>query len=70
MGQDAAFKKGIELLFDELGQTCPGLPLDLGQEGLDVFLNQLIKDGVFGTPTFVVYAPCRWCGLNRLGPSS
>jgi len=28
-------------------------------------LNQLIEDGVFGTPTFVVYAPCRWRGLNR-----
>ena len=31
VGQDAAFEKRIELLFDELGQTCPGLPLDLGQ---------------------------------------
>ena len=48
MGQDAAFEKGIELLFDELGPTCPGLRLDLGQEGLEVSLNQLIEDGVLG----------------------
>jgi hypothetical protein len=63
--EDAAFQKGIELLFDELGPTCPGLQLDLVQEGIEVFLNQLIEGGVFGTPAFVVYAPCGWRGLNR-----
>jgi hypothetical protein len=31
-------KKGIEILFDKSGQACPGLKLDLRQEGLEVFL--------------------------------
>ena len=65
MGEDAALQEGLELGFDKLGQACPGLGFDLGQEGVEVFLNQLIEDGVFGTPAFVVYAPCRWRGLNR-----
>jgi len=29
VGEDAAFEKGIELVFDEVGQTRPGLSLDL-----------------------------------------
>jgi len=67
VGEDAAFEKGIELL-DELGQARPGLQLDLDldQEGLEVFLNQLIEDGVFGTPAFVMYALSRRRRLNRL----
>ncbi|MGH8609996.1 MAG: hypothetical protein ACREX9_22080 [Gammaproteobacteria bacterium] len=39
-GLDAAFEKGIELLFDKLWLARPGLKLDLGQEGLEVFLYQ------------------------------
>ena len=29
VGEDAAFEKGIELGFDKVGQTRPGLSLDL-----------------------------------------
>ncbi|MGH8489338.1 MAG: hypothetical protein ACREXS_10880 [Gammaproteobacteria bacterium] len=54
VGEDAALEKGVELLFDKLGQSRPGLQLDLGQEGLEVFSYQLVEDGVFGTPAFVV----------------
>ncbi len=39
MGQNAAFKKGLELLFDKIGQPRPGLSLDLGEEGLDMCLQ-------------------------------
>lgn len=51
------FEKGIEFVFDKLGQSRPGLTLDLGQEGLEVFLYQLVEGGVFGTPPLVVDAP-------------
>ena len=47
------------------GGIFDGGEFDLGQEVLEMFLNHLIEDGVFGTPAFVVYAPCRWRGLNR-----
>ena len=50
VGQDAALEKGIELLFDKLWQARAGLKLDVGQEGLEVFLYQLVEGGVFGTP--------------------
>ncbi len=66
VGQYAALEKGIEFVFDEIGQARSSLKLDLGQEGLEVFLNQLIEDGVFGTPAFVVYAFSRRRRLNRL----
>jgi|GEM_PF-1943680 len=58
-------REGIELLFDKLGQARPGLKLDLGQKGLKVFLNQLVKDGFFGAPPLVVdaFSGRRW--LNR-----
>jgi hypothetical protein len=35
-------------------------------QGLEVFLNELIEDGIFGTPTFAVYAFSRRRRLNRL----
>ncbi len=57
MGEDAAFKKGLELGFDKLGQARPGLKLDLSQEGFEVFLDHLVEDSVFGTPPLVVDAP-------------
>ena len=65
MGQYAAFEKRIELFFDKIGQARPGLKLDLGEEGLEVFFNQLVESGVFGAPPFVVDALSgrRW--LNR-----
>ena len=57
MGEDPAFQKGIEFRFDKLGQARPGLKLDLGQKGLEMFLDHLVEDGVFGTPPLVVDAP-------------
>jgi len=58
-------REGAEFLFDKIGQSRPGLKLDLGQEGLEVFLYQLVERGFFGTPPFVVVAPSRGRGLNR-----
>jgi hypothetical protein len=70
MGQNAAFEKGFEFGFDEFGQARPGLGLDLGEEGLDMFLYQLIEDGFFRPPPLIVCAVARLCGgrcrLNRL----
>ena len=66
VGEDTAFKKGLELGFDKLGQARPGLKLDLGQEGFEVFLDHLVEDGVFGTPPLVVDAPSRRRQLHRL----
>ena len=31
-------KRQSKILFDKSGQACPGLKLDLRQEGLEVFL--------------------------------
>ena len=56
----------MELVFDKPGQACPGFSLDLGQEGLEVFLYQLVQSGFFGTPPLVVYALSDRRGLNRL----
>jgi hypothetical protein len=42
VGEDAAFEKGIKLVFDKVGQTRPSLSLDLCQEGLEVFLYHLV----------------------------
>jgi hypothetical protein len=66
VGQNAAFQEGIELVFDEIGQTRPGLSLDLREKGLDVFLYQLVQRCFFGTPPLVVYAFCNRRGLDRL----
>ena len=52
--QDAAFEKGIELVFDKLRQARPGLRFDLGQEGLELFLDQLIQGRFFRAPSLVV----------------
>ena len=46
MGEDAALQEGVELCFDKLGQPRPGLAFDLGQEGFEVLLDQLVEDGV------------------------
>ena len=56
VGEDTAFKKGLELGFDKLGQARAGLKLDLSQEGFKVFLYQLVEDGFFGTPPLIVDA--------------
>ena len=44
--EDAALEKGIELVFDKLGQGGPALGFDLHHETLDVFLDQP-KQGVY-----------------------
>jgi hypothetical protein len=54
VGQDAAFEKGIELVFDIRRQARPGLRFDLGHEGLELFLDQLIQGRFFRAPPFVV----------------
>ncbi|MGH8583757.1 MAG: hypothetical protein ACREWG_13450 [Gammaproteobacteria bacterium] len=65
MGEDAALEKGIELFFDKLGQARLRLKLDLGQEGLEVFLYELVEGRLFGTPPLVVDAPSRQRRLHR-----
>jgi hypothetical protein len=67
VGQDAAFEKGIELGSDELGQGRSRLGFNLGKKGFEVFLNYLVKDGVFGTPSLVVDALCCRRRVNRDG---
>jgi hypothetical protein len=53
MGQEAALEKGLELVFDELGQACSCLELDLGKKGLDVFLDHLVQRGLLRAPALV-----------------
>ncbi len=48
--QNAALQKGVELGFDELEQRRAGPLLDLGQECIEVLLDELIQRGVFGAP--------------------
>ena len=50
MGQNAAFQKRLELIFDKLGQACPSFLFGLGKEGLDVVLDDLVERGVFRSP--------------------
>lgn len=55
MRENTAFEKGIELSFDKLRQGGAALGFDLRQETLDVFLDQPIQDGLFGTPLLIPY---------------
>lgn len=48
MGQDAAVEKCVELVFDELGQACPRLELDLGKKGGLLCRGFGARDSVFG----------------------
>ncbi len=54
MGQDAAFEKGLELVFDKLGKTRSGFRLDLGKERLDVFRYQLVQNRLLRSPALVL----------------
>ena len=54
VGQDAAFEKGLELLFDKLRQARTGLRFDLGEEGLELFLDHLIHSRFLRAPPLVV----------------
>ena len=53
MGQNAAFQKRLELIFDKLGQACPSFLFDLGKEGFDVVLDDLVERGLLGPAAFV-----------------
>ena len=54
VGQDAAFEKSVELVFDELRQVGPGVRLCLGDEGRSVLLHQAVQRGLFGAVALVV----------------
>jgi len=66
MGQNAAFEKGLKLLFDEVGKACPSLSFDLGEKGLEVFGYQLVKNRLLGASSFVGGAGASRCGRNCL----
>jgi hypothetical protein len=53
MRQDAAFEKGLELVFDELRQARTGSRFDLGEEGLELFLHHLIERRFLRAPPLV-----------------
>ena len=53
MRQDAAFEKGIELVFDKLRQARTGFRFDLGEEGLQLFLHHLIERRFLRVPPLV-----------------
>jgi hypothetical protein len=65
MGEDAALEKRIELVLDELRQGRAGARLDLGEEGLEVLLHQLIQDGLLGAAALVVEGVRGSCALQR-----
>ena len=58
VGKDAAFEKGVELVFDKVGSARAALSLDLCQEGLEMFLDHLIQRRFFRSPSFVVAMTC------------
>jgi hypothetical protein len=39
MSEEAALQEGLELRFDKFGQARSRLKLDLGQKGLEMFLD-------------------------------
>jgi hypothetical protein len=47
-------------------KLAPVFSLDLGQEGLEVFLDQLVQRRFFHAPSFVVELVSNRRGLNRL----
>ena len=54
MRQDAALKKGPELVLHELRQAGDRGGVDLGEEGRDVLLHQAVKRGLLGAVALVV----------------
>lgn len=42
MGQDAAFEKGVELVFDELRQVCAGSVFGLSEERRGGLLHEAV----------------------------
>ena len=65
MGQDAALQKGLELVFNKLGQAGSGLELDLGNKGLDVFLDYLVQRGLLRAPALLGYRRVAVCRPDR-----
>jgi len=54
VGQDAAFEKGVELVFDELRQVGAGRVFGLGEEGRGVLPYQAVQRGLLRAVAFVV----------------
>ena len=52
--QDAAFEEGVELVFDELRQVCPGSAFGLSEECRGVLLHKAVQRGLFRAVAFVV----------------
>jgi len=53
VGQDAAFEKGLELVFDKRRQARTGFCFNLGEEGLKLFLHHLIERRFLRAPPLV-----------------
>ena len=67
MGQDAAIEIGLELVFDKRRQAHTGFRLDLGEEGLELFLHHLIEGRFLRAPPLVVKGS--WDASRRRSPS-
>jgi len=65
--ENAALEKGGEFLLHELGQARPGFGLDVGEEGLGMFLDPLIQLGLFRAAALVVN-DCQAAHAEPLGP--
>jgi hypothetical protein len=66
VGQDAAFQKGVELVFDELRQVRAGCRLGLLEEGGCVLLHQAVQHGLLGAVTLVVDRGAVRCPDRRM----
>lgn len=52
--EDAALRKSIELVLDELRQVGPGGGFDLSEEGRGMLLHRAVQGSLLGAVTFVV----------------
>ena len=52
--QNAAFEKGLELVFDKRGQPRAGLGFDLSEERLEMFPHQAMQDRLLRPPPLVM----------------
>jgi len=58
--QDAALKKGVELVLDELEQLRSGAGLGVSDEAGRMLLHEAVQGGLLGTMAFVV----DWCAIR------
>ena len=58
--EDAAFEKGVVLVFDELRQIGAGGGFGLGEEGRGVLLHQAVQGGLLGAVALVVDRGTIW----------